>query len=130
MIKEIMTSEGKYVKMLPAGTRVKINKGIPYYDLNNKNLFGYSDGYDSGFTFQSVFILKDVLYAVIQSGARNILYSLTQGGESGYSYEPFGEDSYALAQVIVKYSDLTFMGGVKSAFIKLLHRFSLRGAVC
>lgn len=134
MINEIMTSEGKFIKVKRRGTKIKIKKNTPLYSLfidpkSNMGSFGYF-AYDSDdFTFIAALLSDDKLYAIVQANATNILYSTKYNGGPEYSNDVFGDLGYN-AMAIVKYSDLEFIGGVIRAFYSriLSHFHSLEVA--
>ncbi len=114
-VKEIMTSEGNFIKAKPRGTKIKIKKNTPLYSLfidpkSSMGSFGYF-AYDSDdFIFIAALLSGDELYAIVQVNATNILYSTKYNGGPEYSNDVFGDLGYN-AMVVVKYSDLEFMGG-------------------
>ncbi|WP_276804869.1 hypothetical protein [Lactobacillus hominis] len=106
MIKEIMTSEGIFKKSL-AGKKVEMLGSYVYIQPEQS----YAD--------------DDRLYVPNEFPNAQFEIAFELGDFYLLKITRY-RDWYYWAEK----ADVKILGGVKSAFIKLLHRFSLRGAVC
>ncbi|CCI81645.1 hypothetical protein [Lactobacillus hominis] len=104
MIKEIMTSEGNYFKELNG------QRAVPTSDVN---YVPYQTDLTASTPTNALYIDSIQVYGRANLN-NNKGYIAKIGSQWGFVYE----------------NAVRLVGGVKSTFIKLLHRFSLRGVVC
>lgn len=111
MIKMVMTSEGKFVKLFPVNTKVSITKDTRIYPLNSFNREWYIAFNTSTWTLQGISQYNNELYGLVKADSYNIIFNTQKSGNQYYSYQPFQENSNHYAEVYIKLSDLKVLGG-------------------